>query len=212
MTHLQPKQYYIDRYDRFIVNECRLAEKSFDKISNKDLGNKVSKEEKERAKNIIRDVYMYTLKGESYADKETTIQKWMNNDKARDEKVENAKPIKGVICLICNSPMKVFDKELAIGEINEPVMFWYSCTKCGKRRAFFDNGEEYRLKLTKEELAEIDLDEKIEEPVDENYEADRERFCLTEEEGRQYLDFKRSMNRMSELTKEIKSRSEKTKI
>ncbi|MBD3359247.1 MAG: hypothetical protein GF365_00865 [Candidatus Buchananbacteria bacterium] len=207
-THLQPKQYYIDRYDRLTVDECRFAEKSFDKISDKDLGDKVSKEEKERAKNVIRDVYMYTLKGESYADKETMIQKWMNNDKARDEKIENAKPIKGVSCLICNSPMKVFDKELSISEDNEPVMFWYSCTKCGKRRLFYDNGKEYRPKLTKKEMAEIDLNEKIEEPVDENCEADRERFCLTAEEGQQYLESKRSMQRLHELAEEVKNRSE----
>jgi predicted Zn-ribbon and HTH transcriptional regulator len=93
----------------------------------------------------------------------------------------------------------------------------YDCpNKCVPRRAFFSDGEEYRVKPNlcpkcdiKLNQEEINTEEKLvtkytcfkcgytnteeliwihkkEEPIDENFAADRDRFCLTEEQGKKY--------------------------
>jgi hypothetical protein len=106
---------------------------------------------------------------------------------------------------------------------------------CKRGRAFYDNGEEWMLKPTPcskcnrpmEESNErkpksittkytcascghsysdtIDFTEKKEKP-DPNYEADRNRFCLDEKQGAEYLSGKDNLARLKTLMDEIEEK------
>jgi hypothetical protein len=88
-------------------------------------------------------------KGDRYLHKEETIRDWMVADEARDELYESAEPPADVRCLKCRSIMNLLDKNLYTGGLNEPdrVLFMFDCPNgCLPRRAFYDNGEEWKPK------------------------------------------------------------------
>ena len=74
----------------------------------------------------------------------------------------------------------------------------YTCSQCGHK---------------KKEV--LDLDEKPKpEKIDPNFTKDRQRFCLSEEEGRKYISSKQQLEHFSEMMKEYKEEEkikEKTK-
>ena len=125
------------------------------------------------------------------------------------------------------------------------VLFMYDCpNQCLPHRAFYSDGKEYRVKPnlcpkcsapfdskvekrdnklittnTCPECRHVEVDEmdfsKPEEKVDEHFARDRDRFCLTDEEGQKYQDEKWRMERLAELGKEFeekeKARAKKLK-
>jgi len=121
----------------------------------------------------------------------------------------------------------------------ERVLFMYDCPNGHfPRRSFFDNGEEYRPKphlcpkcgkamdhaneklkdkiittyacdhCGHKDKEELDFSTK-KEKIDKDFVKDREKFCLTEEEGKEYLDFKIRQEGLSRLMKDWKEK-EKT--
>lgn len=100
------------------------------------------------------------------------------------------------------------------------------------RRAFFSDGEEWRVKPnlclrcnTKLNQEQINSEEKLitkntcpncgytetdelvwthkkEEPLDENFAADRDRFCMTDEQGKKFQDEKWQIEQMGKFVKE----------
>ncbi len=117
--------------------------------------------------------------------------------------------------------------------------------KCMPRRTFFSDGEEWRVKphlcprcdipleekvkddkkkcvITRTcskcdhtETSEFEWSQKKEEEFDEKFAVDRDRFCMTAEEGHKYADEKYSWERLGKLMEEIneeeKAREEKLK-
>lgn len=117
--------------------------------------------------------------------------------------------------------------------------------QCLPRRAFFSDGEEWRTKpdlcprcetklvheetdtgkelITKRtcpkcgytDTDKLEWTHKKEEPFDEHFAADRDRFCLTEEEGKKFQEEKWQMERagkfMEEWKEKEKAREEKLK-
>lgn len=117
--------------------------------------------------------------------------------------------------------------------------------KCLPRRAFFSDGEEWRTKPNLCPRCDTVLDQKAdddgkklittntcskcgytetdehewsfkkEDEVDENFPKDRDRFCLTDEEGRKYQDEKYNMEQLGKIMEEFnakeKIRAEKLK-
>lgn len=129
---------------------------------------------------------------------------------------------------------KHFHTESSTGR--ELVLFMYDCSNnCVPKRAFFENGIEWRSdpkmcpecnyeiktiykrlnnKIITTETCdrcgytdkdELDLTPK-KEPVDESYEQDRARFCLTEEQGKEYMRTKDNMERMKQFVDEWKEK------
>ncbi len=116
------------------------------------------------------------------------------------------------------------------------VMFFYDCPlKHFPMRVFYDDGEEYRikpklcskckspvednhkkegdiLKITSicKKCGNVDKDEidftPKKEVSDPNFIADRDRFCVSEEEGQKYSDFKFQMESVSKLLQEFKEK------
>lgn len=248
MSHLKPEQHYSDLYDRHTVEHCRRTEKLFDK---KDLppleGKKLSKKEAARMKKAFTEYFLHFETGERYLNKEKTILEWMDADQKRDELYESAEAPENIRCLTCRNVMKQTFKDLWLG-LDKPdrVLFMYDCSnKCLPHRAFFSDGEEWRVKPNLCPHCDIKLDHesidgyekfitkytcskcgytktdelewifKKEEPIDENFAADRDRFCLTEEDGKKYQQEKwqfEQMGKFMEEWKEIeKNREEKLK-
>lgn len=125
---------------------------------------------------------------------------------------------------------------------NERVLFMFRCPSgCKRGRAFFNNGEEWQFKpkrcdkcksaLQEEserkdniittyyncpqcghnETEELALTNKKEEE-DNNFEADRARFCLSETEGQEYNSDKIRREGMHEMMKKSKEREEKKEL
>lgn len=122
-----------------------------------------------------------------------------------------------------------------IGNDKERVLFMYRCPAgCEKGRAFYDDGQEWvfeekcencgselektherdgeilttHYKCSKCEFAktdQLDMTPK-EEEVDLNFEADKKRFCLSQEEGQKYYDGRLRLESVSKIFKESEER------
>lgn len=73
-----------------------------------------------------------------------TIKEWRDRDRAKDERILNAKPLTDIKCPQCGSMMdykwsELYDKG-TIKEPNEQVMFFYECPKKCKRKMIFEDG------------------------------------------------------------------------
>jgi len=233
IEHLKSKQYYIDLYDKHTVERCRRLEKNQSETEiPKD--KKVTKKEAEAVKNYVHELMLTFEKGERYLNKEKTINEWMERDRQRDELLESARPPEDIRCLTCRNRLAVLDKQLWHGDEDKSdrVLFMFECpNKCLPRRAFFNDGEEWRSKPhlcvkcanpTKEAVTDdkekmittytctkckhVETDEyvwsKTEDEYDEHFAEDRDRFCLTEEKGREFQDMKWNMERAGKFMEE----------
>lgn len=248
MKNLKDKQYYIDLYDKATVELCRRLEKIW-KDDKKELppleGKKLSKEQESNFKDAIMEWRMHIETGERYLKKDSTVREWMDEDQKRDDLYESAEAPEGIRCLTCRSLLKSTFKELwSVQDKEDRVLFMYDCpNRCLPRRAFFSDGEEWRIKPelclnceTKLNKEEINNDEKLvikytcpkcsynkteeilwtrnkEENFDEHFAEDRDRFCITEEEGKKFQDEKWGLEQagkfMEEWKKEQDARAKK---
>jgi hypothetical protein len=200
---------------------------------------KMSEEEQKSFKEKIANVAVYFYKGERYRNKDESIRKWMEDDRKRDELLENATIPRRITCPKCFKPMEGFSRHLEFWSENKTdrVLFFLACKDCKEKRFIYDNGEEYESKPTlcpkcnrPEEASDkkegniitityscsscgnsrietMDLNKKEEkkEEIDPDFNKDRQRFCLSEEEGTKYVQ---NTNLMIQLGKEMKEREE----
>lgn len=240
--YFKGEQYYSDLYDRHTVEKCRWWEKqanSQDKEKIKVREGVIATRGEINNKMII-PLLLYFEKGERYAQKEESIRKWTAEDQAKDYLLETAIPPNDIQCLRCGSKMFVSHKDLYDwgSSKKDRVLFMYDCPRgCVPRRAFFNDGEEWKpkqhvcpkcqgkLKSIDErkenkivtidtcdcgyrEVTELDLTVKkaLKEPIDENFVKDRERFCLSSEEGGKYISQKATLEQLKFLSKEVEER------
>lgn len=229
MNYLKDRQYYVDLFDRITVEKCRRMEKSFNpKRSSSDPKDKV----RYQWEKVCADVMMSFVTGEQYARKEQAINEWMKRDEQRDQFLENTELALEPSCLRCGDQLDFRDKHL-YGTDNDRVLFFFECSKCKKKRAFFDDGEEFIPKKPKCEKCGVLLKESTKhegkkltiirhcdscgfdddfvydgekEKPDPNFAKDRARFCLSEEEGKKYLDFRFKLEGLKPLLDEIEDR------
>ncbi len=232
--HLKPRQYYVDLYDRFTVDECRRFERSCREFKSKE-GEKSSAKEIARAAALACECGLYFLKGARYEKKEETIQGWMKRDERRDELLQFTSAPKGISCLSCGQAMSVSLKELD-GDNYDRVLFMFKCPSGHlPHRAFYDDGTEWKRQkpscpTCKHPMVEasvrkdrsiqttiscthcdhtdttvLDLDTKEEALVDPDFVQDRERFCLSDEDGQEFIrsqaDFKYVQAALDEIKK-----------
>lgn len=239
MTYLKSKQYYIDLYDKYTVERCRRLESNH---SDPEVpkGTKVSKREAKVVADWAHDLMLTFEKGERWSSKDSTIHDWMERDRKRDEFLESANPPEDIRCLTCRNHLKVDSKQLWHGGDNKPdrVLFIFECpNKCMPRRAFFNDGEEWRHKPhlctkchtpTTHETTDdkvkmvtiytcpnckfVERDEyewsKKEDEYDEHFAVDRDRFCLSDEEGKKFREMKWSMEQAGKFMDEWKEKEE----
>jgi hypothetical protein len=149
---LKNYQHYADLYDKFTVEECR----RFIKMGS-DLADKNNPPDSEYLKDqvlnqmgkIWTDVAIEIIKGERYASKEKAIREWMSKDEEIDKYYEESKAPEEITCLTCGRIVYEMHKEIET-DINSKkirVLYMLECPlKHLPRRAFYDDGQEYRHK------------------------------------------------------------------
>jgi hypothetical protein len=213
--YLKTRQEYIDLYDRLTVEDCRWRE-NFHKNSkpSEKLEGQVPVEfHKTVSEMALHYDLLYTTVG-WYEKKESTIAEWINRDTQKDDLYDNAVAPRGIRCLQCQALTTESSKILYDNHkgSNDRVLFMYDCPNgCLPHRAFFNDGEEYRIqpKLCPKCQSTLERkDESVEnekaittdtcpscnhsetyeldlspkkEVPDPDYEKDRERFCLSGE-------------------------------
>lgn len=236
MKYLKERQEYVDRYDKVTVEDCRWAENAI----TADFVKKhieEGKDEKELARTAIafNNLHLWFVMGERYSKKEETINKWMKEDEDHDKFFENTEAPKNIKCWTCSRDMFVCHKQLET-HLDKPdrVLFMYDCTlDHTPRRAFYDNGEEWKYekpkcvkckssvdvvdddteKLWKStsictscgHIETTEIKKGIEENIDPNYGKDRARFCDEKECGK-YVEWMRTAH---ELTDYLDKQKEK---
>ncbi|MDQ5981630.1 MAG: hypothetical protein QG570_380 [Patescibacteria group bacterium] len=146
MNYLKDEQYYIDLYDLITIRECLHWEEN---IIKRDLppykGKKIHEKLQPPIKTLLTDLPLYYIKGENYVHKAERIREWMEKDKEKQDKYDNASEPLNIFCPSCGKNMHTTLKEL-YDFMNEPlrVLFFFECSTCNKRKGIFDNGEEFK--------------------------------------------------------------------
>jgi hypothetical protein len=120
----------------------------------------------------------------------------------------------------------------------EEVLFMFECEKCGKRRSYWESGKEWEYKPTcikckaetqskssrKDsiittkyscpqcghiETDTLDLDEDKEEQIDPDFETNRKKYCLPEQEGYEIMS---QLERMAKLVDSWKDKKENKEL
>ncbi len=166
MQYLKNEQHYDDRYDLHTIEECLDTVKMFQKIYQKSLTSKdlkdLSEEEKLRNANLMLGRHLFVIKGKRYEKKQETIQKWMDEDKLKQDKQDLTPIPKGMICPLCSGSMSFNSLKHLEYSYDSPIlrmMFLYKCNKCDKQQWVFDDGE---IRVSKPDLCpkckeEIDI-------------------------------------------------------
>lgn len=146
MKYLKDKEYYGNLYDKFTIERCKEMEKrSLETEPEEYKGLSLKKRKKLAA--MVTEVYIYYFKGDRYAQKSQTVFEWMEKDRRRDEKLDSSAAPEHIRCSNCHSIMDYESKDLYWGsEDHLRALFLYRCKNCGKGKAIFDDGEEYKSK------------------------------------------------------------------
>lgn len=210
-TYLKDEAHYGDLYDRQTVEECRAMERRFAQASAGTPAN-------QHWQTLLVKAALYFLRGERYARKADTIMLWRESDRQRDRQLAQARPPREIRCVTCFSDMVCEGKDLHEQDGGDQVLFFFICPKCDSRRAFYEDGTEYRRKkilcsqcqseanveyqhaggevsiiTTCPECGKVEAESLAAEKTvtqDEHYAADRERFCMSEEEWREYDSYR----------------------
>jgi len=205
-------------------------------------GKNISKTAQKQAHVISDHLVMYLLTGERYANKAETIRQWMERDQERDDKLARAtepnvlcakcneemecisrelresNSQKQILffftCPSCKSHRAFFDNgqeykpkqqlcprcqtELAVKDSRQGkiITSTYSCTKC-----------DYK----KKDIFDFSIENKTEKP-DPNFEKDRARFCLSEKDGREYIQLRYKLEALKNMREEMEERKENKEI
>jgi hypothetical protein len=147
MKNLKDKQHYIDLYDKMTIDDCRWRE-DFHKNYKHKPSKKIEGINLQAFNKLTWhfDQLYTTLKW--YDEKEKTIDEWMERDKKKDELYENAIPPRDVYCLKCDEITELESKHLwDHHDDRDRVLFMFKCNNgCIPMRAFYNDGEEYKIK------------------------------------------------------------------
>jgi len=184
IKYLKDKSYYENLYDRHTVDFCRRLESRYNESIKDRVGKKMT--EKDRANLAAHELVMYFEAGERYLQKEDTIKKWIDRDKAKDELLKNAVSPDNIYCNDCGEIMYVENKTLySIGTEEERVLFLFRCSiKCKKGRGIFNDGEEWIIKPELCDKCGLELnkkDERKDKKILTHYDCPECDFKKTEE-------------------------------
>src|SRR6266404_2081207 len=230
MQYLKDRQFYIDSYDKGTVEECRSYEKAFlEGPIEKYKGKKVSPE----LRKSFAELSLYFIKGERFRNKQKAVEKWMEEDKKRDEKLAKTPAPQNIFCDKCFQRMTIDEKDLEYGFDGKPdrIKFYFVCKPCKEIKFIYEDGEENKVtpricptckvalkdidkreskkliiihacpKCKYQEKVEIDLAYK-EEGKDPKFEYNKNRFCLSDAEGYEYIKQSDLMKQLSDDFKE----------
>lgn len=150
MQYLQDEQSYEDRYDLTTTNQCldvvKMFQDVYDKSKTSEEVKKLSKKELYKTANVMMYWHLWFVEADRFKRKKETIQKWMEDDRFKQEKYDNADEPENIHCPKCKSIMHATStKELEDFVTDSPlrVMFLFRCSnpKCEKQEWVYENGE-----------------------------------------------------------------------
>lgn len=150
MKYLYDKQYYINRYDLWTIEECldwywKIKDNFGKHRKNKEFRNYTDEEFDEEVEKVLHR-FLLTIKTQRFQNKKDAIKKWMAGDKKLQDVFDNTPVPKGICCLKCGKGME-FERKDLFEESNGPYMiFMFECPKCKKRRAIYGDGNEWKYK------------------------------------------------------------------
>lgn len=166
MDYLKDEQHYIDRYDLHTIEECLDNVKMFQDVYQKSLNSKelknISQEDKLHDANLMLHRTLFVIKGKRYEKKKETIQKWMEDDKLKQDKQDYTPTPEDIVCPLCNGSMVFNSSKHLDYSYDSPLMrmmFLFKCSKCEKQQWVYDDGE---IRVSKPDLCskckeEIDI-------------------------------------------------------
>jgi len=148
MKYLNDEQHYIDHYDLHTIEECLDTVKMFQEIYQKSLSSEelkdIPQEDKLHDANLVLHRMLFAIKGKRYEKKNETVQKWIDEDKLKQDKQDYTPTPDGILCPLCNASM-YFNKSKHLDySYDNPVMrmmFLFKCSKCEKQQWVYDDGE-----------------------------------------------------------------------
>lgn len=148
MRYLNDEQHYIDRYDLHTIEECLDTVKMFQEVYQKSLTSDelkdLSKEEKLRNINLMLSRTLFVVKGKRYEKKQKTIQKWMDEDKLKQDKQDYTPTPENVVCPLCTGSMFFNSSKHLDYSYDSQIMrmmFLFKCRRCDKQQWVYDDGE-----------------------------------------------------------------------
>ncbi len=148
MQYLQTEQSYIDRYDLHTIEECLDTVKMFQDIYQKSLTSEeikdISQEDKLHDVNLMLHRTLLVIKGKRYEKKQETIQRWMEEDKLKQDKQDYTPTPEDIVCPLCNASMHFNITKHLDSTYDDSItrmMFLFKCSKCEKQQWVYDDGE-----------------------------------------------------------------------
>jgi DNA-directed RNA polymerase subunit M/transcription elongation factor TFIIS len=152
MQYLHDKQHYIDRYDLLTINECldniKMLMAAGKKMTDDPRMKKMPQEELDRNLNLMLSRTLFAIKGLRFKNKVKTIDEWIKQDKAKQDKQDNTPPPR-IMCPDCQTPMVADDfRQLEDWPEDKPmrVLFIFGCPKCKRRLGAYDDGDIHESK------------------------------------------------------------------
>ncbi|HRY59898.1 MAG TPA: hypothetical protein P5096_00780 [Patescibacteria group bacterium] len=238
ITYLKPKIYYSDLYDEHTVEQCRRIEKNFAKEVKEYTGEKASAHKYVWKLWIYFTTGERYVRKESVIAEWMESDK-AKDDKLRD--TEAPSPIPCLFCqneMDQDGRKYLSSREKADIDL---VLFFYQCPKCDKRRAFWEDGKEFEAKsdyckkcggILNVEFKDskikmktiyscpdcgdrkesVHIKNKDTDKKDSDYLQDKEKYCLSDEEGWKYIKFKQDMATVSKDIEEMKEKEKNKHI
>jgi len=146
VCYLKKQQHYEDLYDKHTVENCRSWIRVCTANGMPKGAEKLSEAEQRRFCNTIIELPLFFRKGDRYLKRKETIEKWMEDDKKRDDFIASH-PAPTAYCPKCNQKMKLmvdeFDEDI---DNNLRMIFMYRCEPCKEKKAFYNDGAPYVFK------------------------------------------------------------------
>ena len=164
--YLNDYSYYEDLYDLHTIEEClnwywrmrKGMEQHREELKTKEPDTDFDKEVHKCCSYLVN-----TIKIQRYRRKKDTIAEWMEADRVRQEKIDNAEPPENVLCDKCHSSTKVMEKTLHDAYDKAPrVSFMFECLKCKKRKIFYEDGSPWDYEKPKCKKCQVELQTKYE--------------------------------------------------
>lgn len=163
-TYLKDYSHYEDLYDLHTIEECldwywrmrKGMEQHREKLKSKEPETDFDKEVHKCCSYFVN-----TIKIQRYRRKQDSIAEWMEADRIRQEKLDNAEPPENILCNKCHSPTKIMEKALHDTYDKEPrVSFMFECLKCKKRQIFYEDGSPWDYEKPKCKKCDVELQTK----------------------------------------------------
>lgn len=154
MQYLKDESYYNNLYDLHTIETCLdyywSLKKGFEKHRKHKDFKKFTKKQFDEDVHKVVSYTINAIKIERFRHKREAIKKWMDEDRQRQEKLDNATEPQNIYCPQCNTSMHSTMKELN-DYMDEPlrVLFFFECPKCKKRKGVYDDGAD---RVTKPQL------------------------------------------------------------